>query len=101
MTLVLMLRNAQGKQRPKKRWLSWAEKTPGLPKEIGGVQSRLSNLKKPKLLQFYKEVFSTVKGRIHLLDVQLGRLFTAQRHLQRKIMVAKIQLVLCSLSCMP
>lgn len=62
MTLVLMLHNAQGKQRPKKRWLSWAEKTPGLPKEIGGVQSRLSNLKKPKLLQFYKEVFSTVKA---------------------------------------
>lgn len=86
---------------PKKRWLSWAEKTPGLPKEIGGVQSRLSNLKKPKLLQFYEEVFSTVEESIDLLDVQLDRLFTAQRHLQQKIMEAKIQLVLCSLSCTP
>lgn len=72
----------------------------GYPRKL--EESRVdSNLKKPKLLQFYKEVFSTVKGSIHLLDVQLGRLFTAQRHLQRKIMVAKIQLVLCSLSCMP
>lgn len=68
---------------------------------MGGVQSRISNLKKPELLQFYKEVFSTVKGSINLLHVQLGGLFTAQRHLQRKIMVAKLQLVLCSLNCMP
>lgn len=53
MTLVLMLRNAQGKQRPKKRWLSWAEKTPGLPKEIGGVQSRLKSeeAQAPPILQ--------------------------------------------------
>lgn len=42
------------KQGPKKRWLPWAEKTSGLPKEIRGVQVD-SNLNKPKLLQFYRE----------------------------------------------
>lgn len=90
------------KQGPKKRWLPWAEKTPGLPKEIGGVQSKLSHLNKPMLLQFCREeVFSTVEGSVDHLDVQLGRLFTAQGHLQRKTMKAKIQPVLCSLSCMP
>lgn len=90
------------KQGPKKRWLPWAEKTPRLPKGIGGVQSKLSDLNKPRLLHFCpEEVFSTVEGSIDLLDVQLGKLFTAQGHLQRKIMEAKIQPVLCLLSCMP
>lgn len=67
-----------GNHGPKKRWLSWAEKTPGLPKEIRGDWSRLSNPKKPKILHFSREeVFSTVEGSIDLLDVQLDSLFTA------------------------
>lgn len=74
----------------------------GLPKEIGGVPSRLTNLNKPKLLQFcVEETFSTAEGGSALLDVQSGRLFTAQGHLQRKIMEAKIQPRLCFLSYMP
>lgn len=75
---------------------------PRAAKEIGGVQRRLSNLNKPGLLQFCREeVFSTVVESIDLLDIQLGRLLTAQGNLQRKIMDAKIQPALCSLSCMP
>lgn len=75
---------------------------PTATKEIGGVQCRLSNLYKPELLQFCREeVFSTVAGSTDLLDIQLGRLFTAQGNLRRKIMEAKIQPALCSLSCMP
>lgn len=62
---------------------------------------RSPDLKIPKLLQFYEEVFSTVEESLDLLDVRVGRLFTAQRHLQRKIMEAEIQLVLCPLSGMP
>lgn len=79
------------KQGPKKRWLLWAEKALGPPKEIGGVQSRLSHLNKPKLLQFCgEEVFSAVEGDLDLLDVLLGRLFTAHGHLQRELMGAEI-----------
>lgn len=75
---------------------------PRATKEIGRVQSRLSNLNKPELFQFCREeVFSTVAGSIDLLDIQSGRLFTAQGNLQRKIMEVKIQPALCSLSCMP
>lgn len=71
-------------------------------KEIGGVRSRLSNLNKPELLQFCREeVFSIVAGSIDLLDIQSGRLFTAQGNLRRKIMEAKIQPEQSSLSCMP
>lgn len=44
---------------------------------------------------------STVEESLDLLYVQPGRLFTAQGHLQRKIVEAKDPSVLCSLSWMP
>lgn len=85
--------------RPKKRWFSWAEKTPQLPKETGTVQSRLSDLHKSQHLQFCEdEVCSAVEAKV--LTWMSGK-FTAQGHLQKKILGAKTQPVLCSLSCLP